>query len=101
MRYMARYLRQNLLNNPETFTDDLLQQRNGYLPFTLDTYGCHSVLLNKRIQRNPYLRFHPYYTSSPELAALLDWCPGNTEGGTDVLFEGPLPWDRLTIARDS
>lgn len=99
---MARYLRQYLLNNPETFTYEFFyQQQNGYLPFTLDTYGCHSVLLNKRIQRNPYLRFHPYYTSSPELAALLDWCPGDAEGGKDVLFKGPLPWDRPTIVRDS
>lgn len=77
------------------------EQQHGYLPFTLDTYGCHSVLLNKRRQRNPHLRFHPYYTSSPELAALLDWCPGDAEGGKAVLFKGPLPWDRSTIARDS
>jgi len=77
------------------------EQQNGYLPYTLDIYGCHSVLRNKRKQRNPYSRFHPYYTSSPELAGLLDWCPGDPDGREDVLFKGPLPWDRLSIARDS
>ncbi|KAF8973186.1 hypothetical protein BDZ97DRAFT_1649296 [Flammula alnicola] len=77
------------------------ERLNGYIPYTLDIYGCHSVLLDKRRQRNPYSRFHPYYTSCPEIAPLLDWCPGDVHGGRDTLFEGELPWDRPTIARDS
>ena len=73
----------------------LHQLQNGYLPYTEDTYGCHGVLLAKRRARNPFLRHHPYYSSAPELRALLDWCPDQDSGGdqTDV-FPGPLPWDR-------
>ena len=73
----------------------LRQLQNGYLPYTEDTYGCHGVLLAKRRARNPFLRHHPYYSSAPELRALLDWCPDQDSGGdqTDV-FPGPLPWDR-------
>ncbi|KDR75304.1 hypothetical protein GALMADRAFT_249320 [Galerina marginata CBS 339.88] len=76
------------------------ERQNGYLPYTVDIYGCHSVLINKRRQRNPFSRFNPYYTSSPEILPLLDWCPGNAGGGEDSLFEGELPWDRPTISRD-
>lgn len=79
------------------------QRQNGYLPYSVDLYGCHSVLINKRRLRNPFSRFHPYHTSSPEIAPLLDWCPGDSEGGEDALFEGDLPWDRIrhTISRDA
>ncbi|KAF8160902.1 hypothetical protein B0H34DRAFT_356992 [Crassisporium funariophilum] len=77
------------------------EKQNGYIPYTLDKYGCHSMLLTKRRQRNPYSRFHPYYTSAPELAPLLDWCPGAAQGGEATLFEENLPWDHLKILRDS
>ncbi|PPQ77221.1 hypothetical protein CVT25_011067 [Psilocybe cyanescens] len=62
------------------------ERQNGYLPYSVDLYG-----------------FHPYHTSSPEIAPLLDWCPGDSEGGEDALFEGDLPWDRIrhTISRDA
>ncbi|KAI0656673.1 hypothetical protein C8Q70DRAFT_1115349 [Cubamyces menziesii] len=69
--------------------------QNGYLPYTQDTYGCHGVLLDKRRARNPALRVHPYYTSAPELGALLNWCPGRAEGRQTAVFPGPLPWDHL------
>ncbi|THV06708.1 hypothetical protein K435DRAFT_848786 [Dendrothele bispora CBS 962.96] len=62
--------------------------QNGYLPYTKDVYGCHTQLLSKRLLRNPHIRFHSYYTSSPELAELLDWCPDDT----DTLFDKELPW---------
>ncbi|KAF7975048.1 hypothetical protein HWV62_10539 [Athelia sp. TMB] len=65
---------------------------NGYKPYTQDLYGCHSTLLAKRRSRNIFWRFHSYYTSSPELAHLMNWCPDTQ---TD-LFRGPLPWDILT-----
>ncbi|CAA7259181.1 unnamed protein product [Cyclocybe aegerita] len=71
--------------------------QNGYLPYTQDKYGCHSTLLDKRRQRNPYSRFHPYYASSPDLIPLLDWCPGDES----TLFEGPLPWDHSKIRQDT
>ncbi|KAI0644516.1 hypothetical protein C8Q79DRAFT_1011555 [Trametes meyenii] len=69
--------------------------QNGFLPYTQDTYGCHGTLLAKRRARNPFLRFHSYYSSSPELGPLLNWCPGRAEGGQTTVFTGPLPWDDL------
>ncbi|KAF9476368.1 hypothetical protein BDN70DRAFT_882547 [Pholiota conissans] len=77
------------------------ERANGYIPYTHDTYGCHSLLLGKRQQRNPFSRFHPYYTSSPELGSLFDWCPNDFDGGETTLFSGDLPWDHPTIARES
>ncbi|KAM5533031.1 hypothetical protein V8D89_013299 [Ganoderma adspersum] len=73
--------------------------QNGYLPYTEDAYGCHGVLLAKRRARNLFLRHHPYYSSAPELGALLNWCPGPHGSGHDrdedqtAVFPGPLPWD--------
>ncbi|PPQ98386.1 hypothetical protein CVT24_004065 [Panaeolus cyanescens] len=75
--------------------------QNGYIPYSRDIYGCHTVLADKRRIRNPWSRFHPYYTSSPDLAALMDWCPGEAQGGATALFNGPLPWDSPAIVRDS
>ncbi|KAI0766845.1 hypothetical protein BD413DRAFT_141300 [Trametes elegans] len=69
--------------------------QNGYLPYTEDSYGCHGPLLAKRRARNPFLRFHPYYSSAPELGALLNWCPDRSQGGQTAVFAGPLPWDVL------
>uniref|UniRef100_A0A0W0FWN4 Xylanolytic transcriptional activator regulatory domain-containing protein n=1 Tax=Moniliophthora roreri TaxID=221103 RepID=A0A0W0FWN4_MONRR len=63
--------------------------QNGYQPYSVDLYGCHSLLLSKRRARNPFSRFHPYYTSSPELRHLMDWCPDDTT----TVFSGSLPWD--------
>ena len=76
-------------------TPSVTQYQNGYLPYTVDLYGCHDFLLEKRRMRNVGMRFHPYYTSTPELAGLLGWCPGSDElkrEQTDV-YDGPLPWD--------
>ncbi|KAL1747074.1 hypothetical protein HDZ31DRAFT_80770 [Schizophyllum fasciatum] len=68
------------------------EKQNGYLPYTTDTYGCHSVLLAKRRKRNQFMRFHPYYTSAPELAPLLSWCPSVHSAGSG-LYTDELPWD--------
>ncbi|KAF5345270.1 hypothetical protein D9758_008499 [Tetrapyrgos nigripes] len=62
--------------------------QNGFIPYTKDLYGCHTQLVFKRLLRNPHLRFHSYYTSSPELRELLDWCPEDM----DALFHQKLPW---------
>ncbi|KIP04002.1 hypothetical protein PHLGIDRAFT_76671 [Phlebiopsis gigantea 11061_1 CR5-6] len=70
------------------------ERQNGWLPYVQDSYGCHDFLLAKRRARNPFNRFHPYFTSSPELAALFNWCPGQDEGGQTALYPGPLPWDK-------
>lgn len=69
------------------------ERESGYLPFSNDSYGCHSILLAKRRQRNPFVRFHSYYTSCPELQSLFDWCPTASDGGEAALFKGDLPWD--------
>ncbi|KIK98578.1 hypothetical protein PAXRUDRAFT_133925 [Paxillus rubicundulus Ve08.2h10] len=62
---------------------------NGYKPYTLDLYGCHDFLLSKRRSRNPFIRFHSYHASAPELRGLLEWCPDDSQ----VIYPGPLPWD--------
>jgi hypothetical protein len=81
-----------LFHTPFLFSCSDLQMNNGYLPFANDLYGCHSFLLAKRRRRNPSARFHSFYTSSPELRRLLDWCPGADDGGPTALYDGPLPW---------
>ncbi|KAJ6495633.1 hypothetical protein C8R47DRAFT_1115875 [Mycena vitilis] len=64
------------------------ERQNGYLPYLQDFYGCHTFLANKRRGRNYAARYPPYYSSCPELGALLSWCPSvHTE-----LFSGALPW---------
>ncbi|KAG9316202.1 hypothetical protein JVU11DRAFT_2228 [Chiua virens] len=65
------------------------ERANGYKPYTLDTYGCHDFLLAKRRNRNPFIRFHPYHASAPELRGLLEWCPDDSK----EVYQGPLPWD--------
>ncbi|KAG2072261.1 hypothetical protein BDR04DRAFT_1096845 [Suillus decipiens] len=62
---------------------------NGYAPYELDLYGCHGFLLAKRRARNPFLRFHSYHASAPELRGLLEWCPDDAR----MVYDGPLPWD--------
>ncbi|PLW24634.1 hypothetical protein PCASD_06196 [Puccinia coronata f. sp. avenae] len=63
-------------------------ERQVYLEFEKDLYGCNSHLLDKRKSRNSFRRFHPYLTSNPEIRGLLDWCPTN---GIDE-YTDPLPW---------
>ncbi|RDB24818.1 Uncharacterized protein C57A10.07 [Hypsizygus marmoreus] len=70
------------------------ERENGFLPYTMDMYGCHSFLLSKRRQRNRYVRFHSYYTSSPRLRNLFDWCPRELDEGGMLLYQGDLPWDQ-------
>ncbi|PWN27754.1 hypothetical protein BDZ90DRAFT_232149 [Jaminaea rosea] len=64
----------------------------GFALFERDMYGCHGRLLSKRRDRNPTRRFHPYYTSAPEIADLLNWCPGDNLGLQGV-YRDSLPWD--------
>lgn len=61
-------------------------------PFLADPYGCNSrVLVAKREQRNPYLRYHPYPQGCPELRDLFFHCSRSW-------FTGPLPWDPRILA---
>ncbi|KAG8762646.1 hypothetical protein FRC11_008242 [Ceratobasidium sp. 423] len=64
------------------------EHKNGFIPYMRDLYGCHDFLAAKRRSRNTAARFHPYHSSAPELAELLDWCPPSRH----QLFSGPLPW---------
>ncbi|CUA66832.1 putative protein C57A10,07 [Schizosaccharomyces pombe 972h-] [Rhizoctonia solani] len=64
------------------------EHKNGFIPYMRDLYGCHDFLAAKRRLRNTAARFHPYHSSAPELADLLDWCPPSRH----QLFSGPLPW---------
>ncbi|KDN45177.1 hypothetical protein RSAG8_05092, partial [Rhizoctonia solani AG-8 WAC10335] len=66
------------------------EHKNGFIPYMRDLYGCHDFLAAKRRLRNTAARFHPYHSSAPELANLLDWCPPSRH----QLFSGPLPWSR-------
>ncbi|KAM0790823.1 hypothetical protein ACM66B_004668 [Microbotryomycetes sp. NB124-2] len=65
------------------------ERKFGLEPWRKDSYGCHAALLSKRRKRNLYRRFHPYHSSAPELAGLLEYCPMVNE-----LYDGPLPWER-------
>lgn len=64
----------------------------GFKLFERDMYGCHGKLLEKRRSRNPTRRFHPYYTSAPEIADFLNWCPAD-DVGLQGIYPESLPWD--------
>ncbi|KAH7098402.1 hypothetical protein BKA62DRAFT_713073 [Auriculariales sp. MPI-PUGE-AT-0066] len=72
------------------------EQQFGYKPYSTDLYGCQGQLLEKRRKRNPFHRFHPYYTSSPEISGLLDFCPVPPVRNTRVVvYDGHLPWTNI------
>ncbi|PWN50688.1 hypothetical protein IE53DRAFT_82682 [Violaceomyces palustris] len=68
------------------------ERLKGYSLFEKDMYGCHGKLKDKRIERNPTRRFHPYFSSAPELADLLNWCPPK-DSGLQGVYPMNLPWD--------
>lgn len=53
-------------------------------------------LKEKRKKRNPTRRFHPYFSSAPELADLLDWCPADNSG-LQGIYPETLPWDLRVV----
>ncbi|ORX34380.1 hypothetical protein BD324DRAFT_583273 [Kockovaella imperatae] len=84
----------------------------GFGPFVHNPSGCHPPLSTKRLLRNPFIRYHPYHTSVPELSDLFEWCPPTRsvdlpaaeqegwdlkDGGAVVegfeIFRGWVPWD--------
>jgi hypothetical protein len=56
------------------------------------------LVQEKRRHRNPTRRFHPYFTSAPEMADLLNWCPPDGSG-LQGIFRNSLPWD-LRVTTD-
>jgi len=47
---------------------------SAYTDFVHDLYGCSKTLSQKRIQRNPFLRYSSYRVTVPELLQLFDLC---------------------------
>ena len=72
------------------------EKLKAYNLFDKDMYGCHGRLRQKRIERNPTRRFHPYMSSAPEIADLLNWCPA-PDSGLQGLYPENLPWDARVI----
>ncbi|SPO22496.1 uncharacterized protein UTRI_01174 [Ustilago trichophora] len=68
------------------------EKMKAYNLYDKDMYGCHGRLREKRIERNPTRRFHPYMSSAPEIADLLNWCPA-PDSGLQGLYPENLPWD--------
>jgi hypothetical protein len=73
----------------------------GYTPFLGIPSGCAGSLGEKRLQRNPFAKYHPYHVSCPELVGLLEWCPAPREvQGEDAaqmeVYKGELPWRDAT-----
>ncbi|WWD22078.1 hypothetical protein CI109_106567 [Kwoniella shandongensis] len=77
------------------------EQKYGYSPFLASPSGCHPPLSIKRLVRNPYMRYHPYHVSCPEIVDLLEWCPPLITGaavkddggeGEGQKFPGWVPW---------
>jgi len=64
------------------------EEKYGYQPYLQDLYGCHGFLAEKRLKRNTAARFHPYFTSAPEIVDLMAWCPKERTR----VYGGPLPW---------
>lgn len=68
----------------------------GYTPFLSSPSGCHPPLSIKRVNRNPFFRYHGYHTSCPEMAELLEWCPPQrgevAEADQMEVFRGQVPW---------
>lgn len=68
----------------------------GYTPFLSSPSGCHPPLSIKRVNRNPFFRYHPYHISCPEMVELLEWCPpirGDVADASQMqVFEGHVPW---------
>ncbi|KAJ1032683.1 hypothetical protein NDA16_000705 [Ustilago loliicola] len=84
------------LTDSEISTQYMGEKIKAYNLFDKDMYGCHGRLREKRIERNPTRRFHPYMSSAPEIADLLNWCPA-PNSGLQGLYPENLPWDARVI----
>ncbi|EST06217.1 Rossmann-like alpha/beta/alpha sandwich fold [Kalmanozyma brasiliensis GHG001] len=84
------------LSDSETVAQSRGEKLKAFNLFDKDMYGCHGRLRQKRIERNPTRRFHPYMSSAPEIADLLNWCPAENSG-LQGLYPENLPWDARVI----
>lgn len=63
------------------------EKLNAFGPYKGDLYGCRSrILKEKKMKRNPFIRYHPYPQGCSGIAPLFKFC------GRDV-YQGELPWD--------
>ncbi|KAG5356419.1 hypothetical protein CJU89_6161 [Yarrowia sp. B02] len=59
----------------ENEAPDAGELEHAFLPFQRDPHGCvEAVLLNKKRERNPWRRQHPYAYTAPEMRRLLLAC---------------------------
>ncbi|KAK9453224.1 hypothetical protein V1511DRAFT_103259 [Dipodascopsis uninucleata] len=66
------------------------ERLNALLPFSSDPYGCfNTTLTEKKTQRNPFRRNHPYIETCPELSGLFTYCSKERK-----LYSYKLPWSR-------
>ena len=72
-------------NDPGNLADAQEGEQKAIALFETDPYGSGPVLGQKRDERNPFNRMHPYTASCPTLEQLL------RHRGPDQ-FERPLPW---------
>lgn len=64
------------------------EKENSIIPYGRDPYGCQDpVLVEKRLERNPFHRADAYHLSCQELVGLLDYC-------SSKLYPFSLPWDK-------
>lgn len=75
------------VNNPRDLDAAVSGEAKVLAVFGRDPFGTEAELLEKRCRRNPFFHRHPYTTSCPEIAALL-----NHRTLDGITFDGTLPW---------
>jgi hypothetical protein len=59
------------INDPVNLEEAEQGEVQALQAFQEDPYGTHGVLDDKRVERNPFCRYHPYASSCPELNGVL------------------------------
>jgi hypothetical protein len=72
-------------NDPPELAQALEAEQRTKAKYMADPYSSGPEFQGKRQERNPFGRQHPYFSSCPEVAALL------RHRGPEA-FDGPLPW---------
>lgn len=67
------------------------ETKNSVVPFTKDPYGCHSLLMQKKLGRNKWNRQNPYKETCAEISGLLNWCSHEDDA---KLYPDSLPWSK-------
>lgn len=84
-----------LKGNPPTAGE----KANAEIPFSEDPHGCtNKILVNKRRERNPFRRTHPYTLSCPELYNIFTIC--NRDNVPESIYYA-LPWSYAATVSSS